>query len=81
MLKYLRTHNMVLVWYVDNLLLLGTSPSHCIHHFTMLLNLFNKLGLQVNFKNSNLTPTQQLEYLGQLICLSNKVVMPLESEL
>lgn len=80
-LKEILTNNVRVVWYVDDILLVSTSVSECLKAVTQTISLLTELGLKVNFKKSVLTPSVQLEYLGQLIDLKERIVKPVEQRL
>jgi len=53
--------------YMDNFIVIGHSHRQALEHTTRTLCLLNQLGWQVNFKKSNLMPSQSKEFLGLLI--------------
>ena len=70
-------HGFVLCWYVDDILLLGETPSHVLNCLKYLLQLLTQLGIRVNFPKCNLTPCQSLPYLGQMLHLALRTIAPI----
>ena len=65
-LRSIKSHS-----YLDDFLFLETSPeglNSVLHYVT---NLFKNLGLSINFKKSNLIPSQRVEYLGAVFHLDS----------
>lgn len=50
--------------YLDDLLLIGSSYESCEDNVSKTVALLGQLGLQINFKKSQLIPSQSIEYLG-----------------
>jgi len=53
--------------YMDDFIIIGHSHQQALEHTTRTLSILDQLGWQVNFKKSNLTPSQSKEFLGLLI--------------
>lgn len=51
-------------YYLDDILLLENSTERCIENRDKSIDLFNFLGLLINFEKSSLIPSQVIEYLG-----------------
>ena len=51
-------------YYLDDWILFGSSVEETNRHGKVFLDLLLRLGLQVNWKKSKLTPSRSLEYLG-----------------
>jgi hypothetical protein len=64
---FLRTRNIRLLIYLDDILLVASSPLILHQHTSVVINLLQDLGFLVNFEKSILTPTQILEFLGFII--------------
>ena len=77
MLQHLRGMGFILCWYVDDILLLGETPSHVLNCLKYLLQLLTQLGIRVNFPKCNLTPCQSLPYLGQMLHLALRTIAPI----
>jgi len=67
--KTLRCQAGHLIWYVDDILILGDSQQSVSTNFEILIQICNDAGLIVNEKKIPLTPSQQVNYLGQQINL------------
>ena len=50
--------------YMDDLIMLGATPTECAAARDFILQLLTELGWHVNGNKSSLTPSQQVEYLG-----------------
>ena len=70
--RHLRALGHHLVWYVDDVLVLGTTPSDVARSLATIIRLFTKLGLGLNAEKCLVKPTQKLEYLGLLLDLKTK---------
>ena len=75
---WIQQQGIQLAWFVDDILILGRSKEETKLNTAKVIRLFNSLGLKINMSKSQTTPTQQIEYLGQLIDLQNNHVAPLE---
>jgi hypothetical protein len=64
---YLRTRNMRLIIYLDDILIIGSSVDTLHRHTAIVLELLQNLGFIINFEKSNLTPCLVLEFLGFVI--------------
>jgi len=53
--------------YMDDFIIIGHSHQQALEHTTRTLSILNQLGWQVNFKKSDLTPSQSKEFLGLLV--------------
>ena len=67
---FLRAKNFLSVVYLDDWLLIGKSYSCCKENIKATLRLLRDLGFIVNFKKSQLIPTQLCKYLG--LCYDSK---------
>ena len=56
-----------IVVYIDDILILGESPTLVVQHLEVLVRLLECLGFIVNKEKSITTPTQELEFLGLLV--------------
>ena len=81
LISYLRNLGVKLVWYVDDILILGTCPADVRSSLATAVRLFNDVGVQVNWTKSTPTPTQRLEYLGQILDLGRGLLHPPEAKL
>ena len=64
------------VWYVDDILLLGTSEAEVEHKAAAVVQQFTKVGIQVNAQKSSTQASQQLTDLGQILDLETNKVRP-----
>lgn len=72
----LRVHH-----YLDNILLLANSQKSLILHRKILLSTLQQFGWLINWKKSNLQPTQKMIFLGaELNTRDNKVELPQEKK-
>jgi len=72
----LRHQGVHLIWYVDDILILSDSQQSVPTNLEILLQTCNESGLIVNKNKSQLTPSQQVNYLGQQINLKTRMVEP-----
>jgi hypothetical protein len=63
----LRQWGIRLIIYLDDILIMAESQDLVLHQAASTLNLLESLGFLVNYKKSQLVPSQQLEFLGLLI--------------
>ena len=56
-----------MVIYLDDMLLLGATPTSLARDTNVALELLQRLGFQINWKKSVIEPTQKLEFLGWII--------------
>ena len=80
-ISHLRDRGLILVWYVDDLLILNTSPTLVLQDLTAVITLLNNLGVQLNQPKCNFVPSNVVKYLGQQIDLLHKIVSPLPTKL
>ena len=64
---YLRTRNIRLLIYLDDILIIGSSVQILREHTALVIELLQNLGFIINYERSLLTPTPVLEFLGFLI--------------
>ena len=64
---YLRTRNIRLLIYLDDILIIGSSVQILREHTALVIELLQNLGFIINYEKSLLTPTPVLEFLGFLI--------------
>ena len=55
---------MLIQAYLDDILLVGWSPEETIRAIHLPVEVFTRAGFTVNVKKSNLTPSQDLVYIG-----------------
>lgn len=67
----LRALGILSVIYLDDLLILGNSLKNCGHNVNQAKELLEHLGLVINYKKSNLTPSQSCKYLGFILNSKN----------
>lgn len=78
---HLRHLGIPLIWYVDDLLILGKTPEQVVWALQVVIKLFNDLGLGISESKCVFAPSQQLEYLGlKLDLASNLISLPEEKQ-
>ena len=80
-LEWAGAQKITLVWYVDDVLLLGKSAQETETAATLLLRKLTSLGIHLNPSKCKLTPSQSVEYLGHTLELKNRRFVPLQSKL
>jgi len=70
-----------LIWYVDDILILGDSQQAVSTNLDILLHTCKEAGLIMNKTKYQLTPSQQVNYLGQQINLKTRMVGPQPAKL
>jgi hypothetical protein len=78
--SHLRTRGILVHRYLDDWLIRGPSKSIVQDHTSYALQLFNKLGLLVNLKKSELEPRTKFVFLGMDLDLELAWVRPTEDE-
>lgn len=64
-LEYLRKHyNIIIFSYIDDFLVLGKSQNNLTKDIKTTIDLFEELGFLLNTEKSQLTPTQEISFLG-----------------
>ena len=63
----LRSRGLRLIIYLDDILLMASSPDILKSHSQMLMQLLQELGFILNLKKCVLQPTQEIEFLGFLV--------------
>ena len=79
-IQWARSLGMHLVWYVDDILLLGRSRAQLLQDLTNLIKMLTSLGVQVNVSKSHLKPTHCLEFLGHRLDLQAKLFIPVQDK-
>lgn len=80
-IQWARNQGMHLVWYVDDILLLGRSEAQLLQDLTDLIEMLTYLGVQVNTSKSHLKPTHKLEFLGHILDLRAKLFLPVKDKI
>ena len=52
------------IWYLDDILIIGSSKEECLRHVAEALRLLERVGFIVNLAKSSLTPSQEFRFLG-----------------
>ena len=52
------------IWYLDDILIIGSSREECLRHVDETLRLLERVGFIVNVAKSSLTPSQHFRFLG-----------------
>ncbi|XP_041417179.1 uncharacterized protein LOC121393288 [Xenopus laevis] len=66
-LEELRLKGITVIPYLDDLLVQGPSAPVALQHTSLVLETLTSLGWTINFKKSNLHPTQSIVYLGLVL--------------
>ena len=66
-IAFLRMKMIQIVIYIDDTIILARHPFLLQNHTAQVIDTFQKCGFTVNFAESQLTPTQTIEFLGFLI--------------
>ena len=66
-LAFLRSKLIVNVSYLDDLLNIAKTYEDCLKNVSITIQLYNRLGLLINDKKSQLVPSQVIKYLGFFI--------------
>ena len=64
LVAWLRSRGVHLHAYLDDILLVGSSPEETLWALNLTVEVFTKAGFTINLKKSDLTPTQNLVYIG-----------------
>lgn len=64
---HLRSKGVRLIVYLDDWLIIGETAEVVLNHVTIAVNLFEELGLKVNYEKSHMKPVTCLEFLGFVI--------------
>ena len=62
----LRAKGIRSIWYLDDILIIGTSKEECERNLRIALQLLQEVGFIVNWKKSSLIPSQNFRFLGLL---------------
>jgi hypothetical protein len=78
---FLRRSGIRLVIYLNDLLIFGTTVEECGDAVAQVIHVLESLGFLINFKKSETTPTQCIEYIGLItnsvsmsFCLTDKKI-------
>ena len=66
-ITFLRTHNIPLLIYLDDILIVGADIITLQEQTNLVLDLLQSLGFIINFEKSVLTPSPTMEFLGLLV--------------
>ena len=66
-ITFLRTHNIHLLIYLDDILIVGSDILTLQEQTNLVLDLLQSLGFIINFEKSVLTPSPTMEFLGLLV--------------
>lgn len=81
-LEHLRSHDVVCVNYLDDILILGDSYEECQKNTFTVLNILESLGMIVNYEKSSLTPSTSKRFLGfNFDSQTLRLQLPLEKKL
>ena len=78
--QWLRELGIACVWYVDDLLIVAKDKETLGRQVFQVLSQLTKLGIQVNFKKSQLEPTMIVSYLGDTMNLVAKTFHPMAAK-
>lgn len=66
-LAKLRSDGLLSVSYLDDCLLIGRNLEECENNIQVTINTFKSLGLELNYKKSQIIPAQKARYLGFIL--------------
>ena len=64
-------------WFVDDILLLGSTPEEVTQMAIEFVDLLKSLGIQVNKEKSMSQPSREIKYLGHMIQLESNKIAPI----
>ena len=73
---HLRMQSIRLAVYLDDWLALNAGRRFLLKNMEAILSLLSRLGFLINKEKSNMTPTQDIIYIGGRFCLEKGIVMP-----
>ena len=74
---WLRLRGIRIHAYLDDILLLGSSPEEVVHALQVTIHAFTSAGFIINIQKSDLTPSQDLVYIGGRFCTRiGRVLLP-----
>ena len=79
--SYLHRLTILISSYLDDFLLLHSTQSGLQESLSVVLALFDRLGIRVNYPKSRLQPSQRVEYLGVLFLLDSMELSLPESKI
>ena len=79
--SHIRSRGIIVHRYLDDWLIRGPSPAVVANNVQVVLDLFHRLGLLVNFKKSELVPKTRFVFLGMDVDLALAWVRPTEAQL
>ena len=78
---FLHTRGIRSIFYLDNILILGSSKEECLAHLTTALNLFSSVGFIVNHKKLCLVPAQRWDTVSDLTLINDVKRINLDARL
>lgn len=76
-LAYLRSNLFLNVSYLDDCWMMGNTFESCLANLKFTIKLFEALGIKINYKKSQLVPSQQVKFLGFIInSVDMKLTLP-----
>ena len=69
--KKLRRLGILISSFLDDFLILASSYKEAVEHTAIVIDLLQRLGLEINWGKSSLVPMRRLEYLGVIVDLEN----------
>lgn len=78
-IQYLRNTGLLSTIYLDDILLFGETVESCLDNVQKTTNLLKKLGFEINYEKSSLTPSKECKFLGFIIN-SNRFSLELTQE-
>ena len=82
---FLRSRGIRVLFYLDDILVIGKTKEECEKNLKVVLDLLQSLGFLINWKKSNLVPSQRFLFLGLLwdstlgqICLPQNKLLNLQ---
>ena len=80
MAGYLRKQGVLMVIYIDDIIVLGYTREQCQANMNLVLQALQKSGFLVNYKKSQLIPSQCAEVLGFLIDTRSQTIRLTDSK-
>ena len=63
-IAFLRARGIRVIFYLDDILVIGATKEECETNLAFVLQLLQSLGFLINWKKSNLIPSQLFRFLG-----------------
>ena len=84
---FLRSKGIRIIFYLDDILVIGSSMSECLSHLQLVIDTLQSAGFVLNWKKSSLTPAQRFLFLGlwwdtaqEVVSLEERKLVSLHSQ-